>query len=157
MRLTVGPLVLVALCALGLAPSAGAHPLARGLAGDGASLSLENGRGTAAVHSRTGSLLGSLRRGRITVVDRPAGAKTTVRLYGCAERRRPNARTIVCIGEGLQVSVRNGAWLVTFKGRRVNASAVAEGRLRLRGSRGTFEIDGVTRRWPAVFRTYLLD
>ena len=157
MRLKVGPLVLVALCALGLAPSAGAHPLARGLAGDGASLSLENGRGTAAVHSRTGSLLGTVRRGRITVIDHPAGAKTTVRFWGCEERLRPAPRKTVCIGQGLRVSVLNGAWQTTFKGRRVNASAVAEGRLRLRGSRGTFEIDGVTRRWPAVFRTYLLD
>lgn len=156
MRPKVAPLVLVALCALGLAPGAGAHPLPRELAGDGSALSLANGRGTAAVHSRSGSLLGSVRRGRIVVVNRPTGAKTTVRFWGCEERRRPTARKTVCIGQGLRVSVLSGSWSTTLKGRGVNASAVVEGRLRIRGQRGTFSIDGVNRAWPREFRTYVL-
>jgi hypothetical protein len=155
-RPKASPLLLVALCALGLAPGAGAQPLSRQLEGDGSGLSLASGRGTAAVHSRVGSLLGSLRRGRIAVVDRPAGAKTTIRLYGCEERRRPNPQTRVCIGERLRVKALSGAWQVTFKGRGVNASAVVEGRLRLRGRRGTFSIDGITHPWPSEFRTYVL-
>ena len=156
MRPKVVPLVLGAFCALGLAPGAGALPLPRELAGDGARLSLADGRGTAAVHSRSGSLLGTVRRGRITVLNRPVGARTTVRFWGCEERRRPTPRKTVCIGQGLRVSVLNGSWVTTLKGRRVNASAVAEGRLRIRGQRGTFEIEGVTRTWPPEFRTYVL-
>ena len=156
MRLKVSPLVLAALCALGLAPGAGAQPLQRELVGNGSQLSLTNGRGTAAVHSRDGSLLGTVGRGRIVVVNRLAGGKTTVRFWGCEERRRPAPRTVVCIGRGLRVSVVNGSWITTFKGRGVNASAVVEGRLRLRGQRGSFAIDGVTRSWPSTFRTYML-
>lgn len=156
MRPKVSPLVLVAFCALGLAPGAGAQPLPRELVGEGGALSLAKGRGTAAVQSRSGSLLGSVRRGRITVVDRPAGARTTVRFWGCEERRRPTARKTVCIGQDLRVSVLSGSWTTTLKGRGVNASAVVEGRLRIRGQRGTFAIDGVTRSWPRVFRSYVL-
>ena len=156
MRPNVGLLVLVALCALGLAPGAGAGPLDRELQGEGSALSLANGRGTAVVSSTNGSLLGRVRRGRIVVADRPAGAKTTVRLWGCEERRRPTPRKKVCIGRGLRVSVLNGSWQTKLKGRGVNASAVVEGRLRLRGKRGTFTIDGVRRSWPRVFRTYAL-
>lgn len=156
MRLKVSPLVLAALCALGLAPGADALPLGRELVGNGSQLSLTKGRGTAAVHSSDGSLLGTVGRGRIVVVNRPVGGKTSVRFWGCEQRRRPAARTVVCIGRGLRVSVVNGSWVTTFKGRGVNASAVVEGRLRLRGQRGTFEIDGVTRSWPSTFRTYLL-
>ncbi len=156
MRPKVFPLVLVASCALGLAQGAGAQPLPRELVGEGGALSLANGRGTAAVHSRSGSLLGTVRRGRITVVDRPAGAKTTVRFWGCEERRRPSPRKTVCIGQHLRVSALNGSWVTTFKGRGVNASAVVEGRLRIRGQNGTVSIDGVNRAWPSVFRTYAL-
>ena len=155
MRRKAFPLVLGAFCALGLAPGAGAQP-DRVLQGDGSALALVNGRGTAATHSRNGSLLGTLRRGRIAVVDRAGGAKTTVRFWGCEERRRPSPRKTVCIGRGLRVSVLNGSWITTLRGRRVNASAVAEGRLRIRGSRGTFAIDGVSRSWPSEFRTYAL-
>ena len=156
MRQKVYPLVLVALCALGLAPGAGAQPLPRELAGDGSALSLAKGRGTAAVHSRSGSLLGTVRRGRIAVLNRPTGARTTVRFWGCEERRRPTPRKTVCIGQNLRVSVLSGSWVTTFKGRGVNSSAVVEGRLRIRGQNGTFSIDGATRAWPSVFRTYVL-
>jgi hypothetical protein len=153
-RPRIAPIDLVTLCSLGLSPGACSQTLPRELEGAGSSLALMNGRGTAAVHSGSGSLLGTLRKGRITVFDRPAGAKTTVRFWGCEERRRPTPRKTVCIGRGLRVSVLSGSWITTFKGRRVNASAVAEGRLRLRGTRGTFAIDGVSRSWPTVFRTY---
>jgi hypothetical protein len=156
MRLKLVPLVLGALCALGLAPGAGAQLPDRQLEGEGSALSLVDGRGTAVVRSRSGSLLGTVRRGRIVVVDRADGPKTTVRLWGCEERRRPSARKTVCIGRGLHVSVLNGRWITTLRGRGINASAVVEGRLRIRGSRGTFSIDGVTRSWPPEFRTYVL-
>jgi hypothetical protein len=155
MRRKVAPLVLIALCALGLAPGAGAQPL-RELVGFGSALSLDNGRGTAAVHSGSGALLGTVRRGRIIVVDRPNGANTNVRFWGCEERTHPAPRTTVCRGQGLRVSVLRGSWVTTLKGRRVNASAVVDGRLRIRGQRGTFSIDGVTRSWPSTFRTYVL-
>ena len=158
MRRKIVPLVLAAaaLCALGLAPGASAGPLDRQLAIEGSALALQKGRGTAAVHSRSGSLIATVRRGRITVVDRPTGARTTVRFFGCEQRLRPAPRTTTCIGRGLRVSVLNGSWITTLKGRGVNASAVVEGHLRIRGAGGTFSLDGRTRAWPRVFRTYSL-
>lgn len=156
MRRSLALVSLLFLCALALAPSSGALPLPREAAGAGSALELLGGRGTAIVSSRNGALIATVRRGRIVVLDRRPGATTTVRFWGCEQRRRPTARKRVCIGRGLRVSVLRGSWQTTLVGRGVNASAVVEGRLTLRGTRGRFVIDRSARRWPRVFRSYAL-
>ncbi len=122
-------------------------------------MSLQNGRGFATVNSNagSGSSFGKVGNGRITIVDAPRGAETKVTVRNCDQIRRPNRRTTVCIGDGIGFSLVNGIWKVTLKGRGINASAVATGSLRLKGTRGRFSIDyGDYRSWPRVARTYRL-
>jgi hypothetical protein len=131
----------------------------RVLEGDGSTLQLRNGRGTAVINSGSGSgsTLGAVARGKIVVVDATRGANTTVALSGCEEVRRPTAQKTVCIGTGLGFTIVGGIWRVTLQGRGIAASAVAQGWVRLRGTRGTYSINGSRfRAWPRATRTFTL-
>jgi hypothetical protein len=130
----------------------------RVLAGaDGESLSLADGRGLAIVTSRDGAMFGNVARGRIVINDLPRGARTTVEVSGCERRRRPNRRIFVCAGSDLGFSVAGGRWRAVISGTGIDASAVLEGALSLKGNRGTYQVgDGRERRWPRRARTLQL-
>ena len=140
---------------LALAPAAQAQ-VPRVLEGEGDTLSLTNGRGTAIAVSRDGAMLGTVVRGRIAIVDLPRGDRTEVEVSGC-ERRRRIRRTVVCTGRELSFSVVDGRWRATIIGTGINASAVLEGAVTLKGTRGRYQLGDVdARRWPRTARTLQL-
>jgi len=142
--------------AVAIAPPVADAQLSRGLEGEGGLLALENGRGTAIVVSRDGAMLGTVARGRIAIVDLPRGERTTVELSGC-ERRHRYRRTVVCSGRDLSFSVYEGRWRATLVGSGINASAVIEGSVTLKGTGGTFKLgEADARRWPRLARTFRL-
>lgn len=150
----------LALVTLAVAPTAAASPLDRLPAGNGSSLGLWNGHGTAIVKSDDGSILGSIYKGTIVVRDPARGARTVVSTSGC-KRKRIDSITFSCQGRNLSFSVVNGSWKVTLRGlrlgSRINASAVVTGWLRLQGTSGRFAIDGGRKRaWPRAWRTFAL-
>jgi hypothetical protein len=150
--------VLPALLALVFATTASAGYADHSAAG-GARLSLVNGRGLAVITSNDGSVLGTMKRGKITLVDYARGKPTRfdARDWGCEKRRRPNRKTVICTGTDLSFSVAGGAWMLSLNGRRISASAVVSGKVLLRGDRGTYQInDGAVRRWPEIAHTYKL-
>ncbi len=148
-------LVLISVLLLALAPTADAQ-LSRGLLGtDG--VQLEDGRGFATVVSREGAILGSVGRGRVTIRDFPRGERTSIQVWGCERRRRLGPRTRLCIGRDIRFVVSYGAWRVAMKGRDIDASAVVDGTLTLRGTAGTFSLEGDDpRRWPRSAETFEL-
>lgn len=152
------PLFLVTLLlALAVPPSAEAGGLLRFVAGTTKALSLERGTGMAVVRASEGAMIGSVRRGRVVVVDVRRGTRTRVRLYGCERRRTPRARTTLCAGTAIRFSVLGGAWRVSLLGRGINASARVRGSVTLKGTAGKFRIGNRARRnWPRVAHTYLL-
>ena len=143
------------LAALALAPSAHGQ-LPRGLALPGDSLSLENGQGMAVVTSRSGAMLGTIDRGRVRITDLPRGHRTSVKVWGCERRRRLARRTVLCVGREIRFRIEYGTWRAVLQGRGIDASAVVEGSLAIRGSRGTFAIEGEERRWPDELDTFTL-
>ena len=149
--------LLIAVAALAFAPSANAQ-FERALAEGGESLTLEDGRGYAAVTSSSGTILGSVGRGRVVVTDYPRGAETKISLSGCDRRKRITRRTVVCAGRGLSFSVVDGRWRVHVRGTRINASAVVGGSVTLEGPEGTYAIGDPDdeRPWPEDARTFRL-
>ncbi len=122
-------------------------------------LELERGNGRAAIAKR-GTVLVTVRAGRIRIVDLPGGGrprpncnKRPRRIRPSAvEVRGPNARCLVS-------SARGGPWQVIVEGRGIFASGRARGSLTLDGAntgyRGRFRIgDGSWRRWPIRAHTY---
>jgi hypothetical protein len=145
--------------ALVFATNAAAGVADRGPAGSGATLSLVNGKGFAAITSNDGSVLGTMAQGKITLVDYARGTATTfdARDWGCEKKRRPNRKTVICSGSDLHFSVAGGAWFLSLNGRGISASARLTGKVLLRGTRGTFSINnGRIRPWPEVAHTYKL-
>ena len=152
-------IVFTALVALALTPSAGAGAsLARYAAESGDSLSLRSGRGIALLVNRDGAVLGSVRRGRVTIADGPRGPQTKVSVSGCERKRYPRPRTVVCMGQGLRFSALGGTWRVRIAGGGINASAVMNGSVMLdNGTAGTYRIrDEPYRPWPASAQTFYL-
>jgi hypothetical protein len=145
--------------ALVFATSAAAGVADRGPAGSGATLSLVNGKGFAAITSNDGSVFGEMAQGKITLVDYARGTPTTfdARDWGCEKKRRPNRKTVICSGTELTFRVVGGAWFLSLNGRRIYASAVVTGKVLLRGTRGTFSINyRPSRPWPEIAHTYKL-
>jgi hypothetical protein len=141
--------VSIALITLVSASAALAGPDPRDLTAGGSPLSLENGRGTAIVRSREGSILGSVRRGRVRAVNG--------HVRGCETRRRLSRRTVLCIGNDLTFWATGRGWTITARGRGINASGVLKGSLTLQGTRGTYSLEpggGNERPWPRLRRTY---
>ncbi len=149
--------LLIAVAALALAPSAHAQ-FERAAAAGGQSLTLEDGRGYAIVTSSSGTILGSVGRGRLVVTNYRRGARTKISLSGCDTRTRINRRTVVCAGRGLSFSVVDGRWRVLLRGTRINASAVVVGSVTLEGIEGTYAIGDLDdeRPWPESARTFRL-
>ncbi len=149
--------LLIAVAALALAPGANAQ-FERAVAAGGEALTLSNGRGYAVVTSSSGTILGSVGRGRIVVTNYPRGARTKISLSGCDRRKRIARRTVVCAGRGLSFSVVDGRWRVHLRGTRINASAVVEGSVTLEGTAGTYAIGDPEdkRPWPESARTFRL-
>lgn len=142
--------------ALACAPAAAAG-IDRELAAGGASLALEDGRGTAVVRSREGSILGSVARGRVRVTDVRRGPRTSIVLSGCKTRRQIDRRTVLCVGRNISFSVLGGAWQVRLAGPGINASAKLKGNVTLQGRAGTYSIRyGADRPWPRQARTFKL-
>jgi hypothetical protein len=134
-------LLSVILFALVCAPLAGARvmpdrdlgPPGRDLAAGGSPLSLENGRGTATVRSRDGSIVGAVRRGRV----RAAHAQVS----GCETRRRIARGVVLCIGRDLTFWATGRRWTITVRGAGINAAGRLKGWLTLEGTRGTYALD----------------
>ncbi len=152
------PTILIAALSLALAPAAHAESgLERALAAGGELVSLEGGRGYAAVTSRNGAMLGRVGAGRIVVKNFRRGTRTERRLWGCEVRKRIARRTVLCAGRNLSFSVVDGRWRAILRGNWINASAVVEGRVMLRGTAGTYSIAGGTpRAWPRQPRMFRL-
>ena len=126
-------------------------------AGSSSRLQLTGGKGIAIIHSEDGTAFGRVANGRIKVVDPLRGQDTKVLLSGCEERTHPAPRTTVCLGEDIRFVVQYGVWTVTLRGTGINASAIARGWLKLKGTRGRYSIDGADpRRWPRIMRTFKL-
>lgn len=149
--------LLIAVAALALAPSASAQ-FERAVAAGAESLTLADGRGYAIVTSSSGTILGTVGRGRVLVTDYPRGTRTKISLSGCDTRKRINRRTVACAGRNLSFSVVDGRWRVVLRGARINAGAVVEGSVTLEGTSGTYEIgdSGDERPWPESARTFRL-
>ncbi len=145
--------------ALVLTTGASAAVADRSPAGGASQLSLVKGKGLATLTSEDGTVIGRIVQGSITFVDYPRGTKTefNARKWGCEKRRRLDRKTIFCSGRNLHFQIVGGAWLATMRGRGISASAVVVGKVRLRGTRGTFKIDDdARRRWPTVAETFKL-
>jgi hypothetical protein len=137
-----------------VSPAAAQDGLARSLQEGGARVELENGRGFAFFKSRTGALLGSVKRGRVVITD--IRRDSDVSVSGCETTRRIR-RTVICLGSELSFSVETGAWSAMLRGTGINASAVLRGTLTLQGRSGTFTInDRPERAWPRRARTFRL-
>ena len=149
--------LLIAVAALALAPGASAQ-FERAVAAGGDSLTLEGGRGYAIVTSSSGTILGSVGRGRLVVTNYRRGARTKISLSGCDTRKRLGRRTVVCAGRGLGFSVVDGRWRVHLRGGRINASAVVEGSVTLEGTEGKYAVGDPDdeRPWPESRRTFRL-
>ena len=144
--------LLAGLATLVFTPSAQANSFAFVSAAATDSLSLVRGTGTVRLYSTNGAIIGSVRRGRVTFVDVGGSSRITV----CG--RRPNANRIVtCSGRYIRFSVLLGAWRMTVTGTGIYASARVRGIMRLRGTAGTYSIDGGARRaWPRTARYFRL-
>jgi hypothetical protein len=154
-------LIVLSIAVLALAGTAAASAAVaeREPTGVGSQLSLAGGKGMAVVTSQDGSILGTIKQGSITFTDYPRGLKTEfdARKWGCEKRKKLNKKTTVCSGTDLWFSIAGGAWMAALRGRGIAASAVVEGKVLLRGTKGTFSIDGGTRRkWPLKGKTYQL-
>jgi hypothetical protein len=128
--------------------------------GQGSALELKGGRGLAVITSNDGTVIVKIREGSITLVDYARGDKTTVpplRTWGCEKKSRPNRKTYICKGQGLHVTIQDGAWLLTLRGRGIGVSGGVTGKLLLRGTRGTYSIDySAERDWPTEAQTFKL-
>jgi hypothetical protein len=144
-------LLVLSLLALAL-PGAAHAQVPRVLAGEGESLSLSNGRGVAIAVAH-----GTVTRGRIVISDLPRGDRTSIEVSGCERRRRVTRRTVACTGRDLSFSVIDGRWRATITGTGINASAVLEGAVTIKGTRGTYKLgEAEPRRWPRRARTLQL-
>jgi hypothetical protein len=120
----------------------------------GTALSLDRGRGVAWLVDR-GSALGRIKRGSIRVTNLPGGS---IHVGGWEHRRRTGRRTRVFWGRNLTFSIINGRWRVRLRGRGINVSAVAHGRLALAGRWGTYSIDySDPQPWPRRKTAFPLD
>jgi hypothetical protein len=154
-RLLVSALVAtLALAAASTPSSASAAAVAAGKP-----VSLTNGLGKAQI-SRRGSLLAVVGWGRIRIVDLPTG-RPPVR--SCNKPlRKLNATTWTVRGRDVRCRVWGvGPWRVTLLGRRIHASGVLRGFLKLdgrdTGRTGTYRIGDAPRKpWPRTLATFRL-
>ena len=134
-------------------PTAAAQ-LERYVDAGGGTLSLRDGKGVAHVVGR-GGILGSVARGRVRIRDLPDRAGTKISVSGAEWSRVIDARTTVYGGRDLRFRALEGAWAVRIAGRGIDASAGGRGRVTLKGSAGTFSVDGDDyRRWPEDRTTF---
>jgi len=137
---------LVALAALAAAGTASAAPADAGV-------ELTGGSGKAVV-ALDGAVLGSLDRGRITVVTRRGDPLVLVQGYEWI--RSGEDGSTVYGGHDMRFRVFRGAWRVTLQGGGIDASAVGTGSIGLRGN-GRYSIDGgAYRAWPDDYKVILL-
>ena len=139
--------LLAAVVAAMAAPAAGAQSVDRYLAAGG-TLSLRDGVGSAAVLGR-GGIIGKVDRGRVRIRDLRDDDGTDINVWGEEWSREIDSRTTVYGGKELRFRALGGAWRVRMKGRAIDASAAGRGLVLLRGTDGTFAIDGDEYRdWP---------
>jgi hypothetical protein len=102
-----------------------------------------------------GAALGSFDRGRITIAVRRGSPLILVQGY---EWQRIGSNGVTTYGgSDIRFRVFRGAWRVTIVGRGVDASAVGEGTVGLRGT-GRYSIDGGKYRpWPEEYRVIALN
>jgi len=157
-------LVLVGLAALATGAATAAYGQIPALPRTAGSelVELRNGNGRAVV-ARQGTILVTVRRGRIRVVDLLGGKRPNA---NCNKRlRRVSATTVESRGTDLRCSVTSdggaGPWQVVINGRGIFASARARGSLTLdawnEGPRGRYKIaDQRWKLWPRNPQTYEL-
>jgi hypothetical protein len=139
--------LLAAVVAAMAVPAAGAQTVDRYLSAGG-TLSLRDGVGSAAVLGR-GGIIGKVDRGRVRIRDLRDDDGTDINVWGEEWSREIDSRTTVYGGADLRFRALGGAWRVRMKGRAIDASAAGRGLVFLRGTDGTFAIDGDSyREWP---------
>jgi hypothetical protein len=142
-----GRIILLFALAIALAVS----PSAWGAPTDGG-IELAGGSGRSVLTLR-GAVLGTIELGRITVSVRAGEPRVIVQ--GHEWQRETNAG-ITYGGSDMRFRVFRGAWRVIIQGSGINASAVGDGTVRLRGT-GRYSIDGAPyTQWPSVFETIRL-
>jgi hypothetical protein len=142
-----GRVILLVAFAISLATS----PAAWGAPADGG-IELAGGSGRSVLTLR-GAVLGTLELGRITVSVRAGEPRVVVQGYDW--QRQTDAGTVYG-GNDIRFRVFRGAWRVIIQGNGINASAVGDGNVRLRGT-GRFSIDGgAYEAWPTEVETIRL-
>jgi hypothetical protein len=138
--------LVVTIAALAASGTASAAPADAGV-------ELAGGSGKAVV-ALEGAVLGSLDRGRITVVTRRGEPLVLVQGYEWV--RTGQDGSTVYGGRDIRFRVFRGAWRVTLQGGGINASAVGTGSIGLRGI-GRYSLDGgAYRTWPDEYKVILL-
>lgn len=138
-------LAVAAAAVLLAAPPAGARPADGGV-------ELVHGAGRAVLILR-GAALGSLDRGRITIVVQAGEPQVLVQGFQW-QRRLPDG--VVYGGQDLRFRIFRGAWRVVIQGGGIDASAVGNGIVGLRGE-GRYSVNGSPYRlWPEEYRTIRL-
>ena len=134
-----------------LAISLAASPTAWGAPAD-SGIELAGGSGRSVLTLR-GAVLGEVELGRITVSVRAGEPRVIVQGYDW--QRQTEAGTMYG-GNGIRFRVFRGAWRVIIQGSGINASAVGDGSVRLRGT-GRFSVDGGPyEAWPTEAETIRL-
>ena len=141
-------------CALALAPSAGAAGFRFMAAGSG---KIELSRGTGkAVFAGRGSMLGRFANGRLVVVLPARGTRPDVTVTG-EERTVRSGRRTTYIGRNVSFSILGGSWRASVSGRGIYASAGLRGTVTLAGRAGTYSVNGgKARPWPRDAETIRL-
>jgi hypothetical protein len=136
---------------LALAAALATSSPAWGAPADGG-IELVGGSGRSIVTLR-GAALGTVELGRITVSVRAGEPRVIVQGH---EWQRETGAGTVYGGSDIRFRVFRGSWRVIIQGNGINASAVGDGTVRLRGT-GRYSIDGAAyAAWPAVFETIRL-
>jgi hypothetical protein len=136
---------------LALVTALAASPPAWGAPTDGG-IELVGGSGRSTLTLR-GAILGTVELGRITVSVRAGEPRVFVQGHDWS---RETDAGVVYGGSDLRFRVFRGSWRVIIQGSGINASAVGDGTVRLRGT-GRYSIDGASYAlWPTVFETIRL-
>ncbi len=153
-------IVLIALTALALAPTADAAEYERYVSSSADRLSLRGGHGVARLSSSDGVFWGNLGLGRISIRDLGwDGGITSIHVWGWERVRYPRPGTIVYINlrKRMWFEIVDGRWRATVRGRSIYASAAMTGRATLSDGRaGTYQVNyGDRKPWPWAPQTVL--
>ena len=117
-------------------------------------IELVGGTGRATLDLR-GAVLGTLGRGRLSVMTLPGRDRPSVLVQGYTWTR-VEGRSTVYGGQNIRFRIFRGSWRVRLAGSGINASAVGRGIVGLAGT-GRYSLTGSDyRSWPARYQTIVL-